>query len=138
MTEVSGSVERITYYNPENGYAVFRVNVGKRDLTTVVGISPPLVAGQSVTAEGEWIEDKKYGKQLKASVITLQNPNTKKGILKFLASGFLSGIGEIYAQKIVDQFGDKALDIIRDEPAKLKSTGLSTKKAMKASRSLRE
>lgn len=139
MAEVSGSVERITYYNSENGYAVFRVNIGSKDLSTVVGYTSPLVAGQSVVAQGEWVEDKKFGPQLKADSIVLQNPMTKKGILKFLSSGFLAGIGEAYAKKIVDLFGDKALDVIRDEPAKLKTiAGLGTKKAMKASRALRE
>ncbi|MEZ4814804.1 MAG: ATP-dependent RecD-like DNA helicase [Bdellovibrionota bacterium] len=140
MAVVSGSVERITYYNVENGYAVFRVKSAlSRDLDTVVGTTSPLVAGQLVEAEGEWIEDKKFGLQLKATRIVVQNPISKKGILKFLSSGFLPGIGEAYAKKIVDAFAENSLDVIRDEPAKLKSiAGLGTKKAMRASRALRE
>jgi hypothetical protein len=51
MDSLSGSVERITYYNPENGYTVLRlrpeVSRGQRipglshdGLTTVVGSLP--------------------------------------------------------------------------------------------------
>ncbi len=139
MEEVSGSVERITFYNQENGFAVFRVNIGKKDLTTIVGASPPLIEGQQVKAVGEWIEDKKFGRQLKASLIVVENPTNKEGILKFLSSGFLAGIGESYAKKIVDTFGSKALNVIRDEPARLKEiAGMGTRRAMKASRALKE
>jgi len=54
METITGSVERITYYNPQNGYTVLRLRVdaGKSgwfkpaSLITVVGNLPELKAGK--------------------------------------------------------------------------------------------
>ena len=53
MDTLSGSVERITYYNPENGYSVVRLRpergkppgLSRDELVTVVGNLPELVPG---------------------------------------------------------------------------------------------
>ncbi len=38
MTTISGYIERITYYNEENGFVVAKLQEkGKRELTTIVG-----------------------------------------------------------------------------------------------------
>ena len=38
LEALAGTVERVTYHNTENGFAVLRVQTrGKRDLVTVVG-----------------------------------------------------------------------------------------------------
>jgi exodeoxyribonuclease V alpha subunit len=138
MLEVKGSVERITFQNPENAFVIFKVKSGS-ELHTVVGVCPDLHKGQSVTVVGTLIEDKKWGRQIKAQKIVPESPKSKEGIIKFLSSGSIPGIGEGYAKKIVDKFGLEALDVIRDEPAKLKAiAGLGSKTVAKASRALKE
>ena len=38
---LSGNVERVTYHNEENGFAVLKVNVrGRKDLVSVIGVVP--------------------------------------------------------------------------------------------------
>ena len=48
---LNGLIERVTYHNPENGFAVLRVKVkGRNDLVTVVGNTTSVTAGEHVEA----------------------------------------------------------------------------------------
>jgi exodeoxyribonuclease V alpha subunit len=48
---LNGFIERVTYHNPENGFAVLRVKVkGREDLVTVVGSATSVTAGEPVEA----------------------------------------------------------------------------------------
>jgi exodeoxyribonuclease V alpha subunit len=50
---LSGLIERVTYHNPENGFADLRVNVkGRKDLVTVTGSTTSVTAGEHVEASG--------------------------------------------------------------------------------------
>ena len=63
METIRFVVERITYQNPENGYAVLKVNMKDyRDLVTVVGTFGDLFVGTVLLCEGYWHEDRKYGR----------------------------------------------------------------------------
>jgi exodeoxyribonuclease V alpha subunit len=51
--EIAGLVERVTFFNPESGFAVLRVHVrGQRDPVTVLGSVPSVSAGGWLTADG--------------------------------------------------------------------------------------
>jgi len=53
--QVTGVIERITFHNLDNGYCVLRVQArGHRDLVTVVGHTQQVIAGEYVSATGEW------------------------------------------------------------------------------------
>jgi hypothetical protein len=48
---LAGLVERVTFHNEENGFAVLRVKArGKRDLVTVVGHAAVISAGEFIHA----------------------------------------------------------------------------------------
>src|SRR3712207_8609271 len=67
LETLAGSVERVTFHNAENGFAVLKVHTrGKRDLVTVVGHTPAVSAGEWITASGVWISDRTHGLQFKA------------------------------------------------------------------------
>jgi hypothetical protein len=49
---LSGLIERVTFFNDENGWAVLKVKTkGRRDLVTLVGSLPSVSAGEWVTAD---------------------------------------------------------------------------------------
>ena len=75
--------------------------------------------GEWVTAEGRWVQDREFGLQFRAEMLTSTAPTTKEGIEKYLGSGMVKGIGPIYAKKLVDKFGEKIFDIIEQESARL-------------------
>ena len=48
---LSGQIERVTFHNPENGFAVLKAKVkGRRDLATVVGNVTSVTAGEHLEA----------------------------------------------------------------------------------------
>src|SRR5713226_9220555 len=124
---LSGTIERVTFHNPENGFAVLRIDTGgQRGLVTVVGHMPQVVEGEAITAEGEWFNDAHHGMQFKAEQLRLTPPTSAEGIEKFLASGLIKGIGKKYAHKIVKVFGERTLEVIDESPTFLQEIkGLS-------------
>jgi len=127
---LAGVIERITFHNLDNGYCVLKVQAkGHREPVAVVGHLSSAIAGEFVEAKGEWIADRQHGQQFKASELRTTPPHTTAGIVKYLGSGLVKGIGPKYAQKIVEQFGEKTLEVIDQSPAFLKQVkGLGPKR----------
>src|SRR5271170_38968 len=99
---LSGIIERVTFHNPENGFAVLRVQVtGRREPVTVVGHMASAVAGEFVEAEGGWVTDREHGQQFRAEQLRTTPPNSVDGLVKYLGSGMIKGIGPHFARKIV-------------------------------------
>ena len=118
---LAGLVERVTFHNAENGFSVLRVKVrGRRDLETLVGHAPAIGVGEWVTASGEWVEDRSYGRQFKARFLRTSQPNSVEGIRRYLASGMIHGIGKVYAAKLVQVFGKSVFDVIEEHPERLR------------------
>jgi exodeoxyribonuclease V alpha subunit len=120
IESLSGLIERVTFFNDENGFAVIKVKAkGHRDFVTVVGALPSVSAGEWLTAEGQWVRDAQFGLQFRANIIKSTPPTTLEGIEKYLGSGMVKGIGPVYAQKLVAKFGDKIFDIIENYSGRL-------------------
>jgi len=116
--ELSGVIERITFHNLDNGYCVLRVQArGHRDVVTVVGHMQQVVAGEYMSATGNWITDRTHGLQFKADEIRTTPPHTAEGIKKYLGSGLVKGIGPKYAERIVEVFRENTLDVIDQSPS---------------------
>ncbi|MCB2178649.1 ATP-dependent RecD-like DNA helicase [bacterium] len=128
MEKLSGSIERVTYYNEENGYSVLRLAPDepqgaaedRQGLVTVTGNLPELAPGEYLRLHGEWIENPRYGKQFKVETIEQAYPATLYGVQRYLASGLLEGIGPKLAERIVDHFGVDTLEIIDQHPERLR------------------
>ena len=128
---LAGSVERVTFHNPENGFCVLRKKArGHRDLVTVVGHAAMVAPGEWITASGEWINDRTHGQQFKARFIRTAEPSSTEGIEKYMGSGMIRGIGPVYARKLVRAFGEKVFDVIEAEPERLREvTGIGKVRA---------
>jgi exodeoxyribonuclease V alpha subunit len=112
---LTGLIERVTFFNEENGFAVLKVKArGHREPVTVVGALPSVNAGEWLTAEGSWVQDRQFGLQFRAQLLSSTAPTTREGIEKYLASGMVKGIGPKYAGKLVAKFGEKIFDIIEN------------------------
>lgn len=118
--QLSGLIARVTFHNPDTGFCVLRVRVeGHRRTATVLANMPTVSAGEWLQAEGKWIEDSKYGPQFQASTVSTSEPSSEEGIERYLSSGMIHGIGDVYAQKLVAFFGTDVLDVIEKEPKRL-------------------
>jgi exodeoxyribonuclease V alpha subunit len=137
---LSGIIERVTFHNPENGFAVLRVQVsGRRGLFTVVGSLPSAVVGEYVEGTGAWVQDREHGLQFKADQLRTTPPHTAQGIEKYLASGLIKGIGRHYARKIVEVFGERTLAVIDESPTFLQEIkGIGPRRIQRIRESWRE
>src|SRR5258707_4903874 len=118
MPRLEGSVESIVFRNEDNHYTVarFRTNDSGRlfrdDLATIVGTLPGVHVGELLAVEGEWERDPKYGRQLHITSFTQRLPASVEGIIRYLGSGLIKGIGPKKAQRIVEHFGEQTLTFI--------------------------
>jgi len=128
---LQGSVERITYYNEENGYSVIRLNVeGRSDLVTVVGNLPEVQPGESLQLEGEWTKHPQYGRQFAAEWCKQVLPATVEGLKAYLGSGMIKGVGPVTAKRIVQRFGVDTLQVLDENPERLREAlGVGPKRA---------
>src|SRR6202451_1929361 len=118
---LAGLVERVTFHNDENGFCVLRAKArGHRYLVTVVCHAAIISAGEWITASGEWINDRAHGQQFKARFLRTSAPTSIEGIVKYLGSGMIRGIGPVYARKMVKAFGEKVFEVIEGEPDRLR------------------
>ncbi|MCE9584317.1 MAG: ATP-dependent RecD-like DNA helicase [Planctomycetes bacterium] len=126
---LEGVLERVTFVNEENGWSVVRILVdGERDLLTAVGNLLGVRVGETLRMKGEWIEDRRFGRQFKIATFTPVLPSTEAGIGKYLGSGVIKGVGPRTAEKIVAAFGDRTLDVLTDTPQRLREVkGLGRK-----------
>ena len=121
-TEIQGQIEHITYHNRENSYTIAKIKTpDKRALTIVVGniISP--TPGEILKMKGQWTNHSKYGEQFKIISYETITPATIHGIVKYLGSGLIKGVGPEMAKRIVNKFGENTFDIIETNVKKLKT-----------------
>lgn len=135
MTEIeleliSGDISAVVYQNPENGYAVIKLN-SMGATVTVVGTIPMAAVGEQLVVTGKWVNHASYGRQFEAEFLERMMPQTKMQVLAYLSSRAIRGIGPVTAERIVERFGTDALRIIEESPEKLAEIpGISNAKAM--------
>ncbi len=127
---ISGTIERIIFFNPSSGYTVLKVKDDKtKRSVVVVGHFPELTPGETISVDGKWVKSEKWGEQFKAENYQILTPSSISGVKKFLSSGLIKGIGPELAKRIVDKFGEETLEVISREPEKLKDVeGIGEKK----------
>ena len=126
-------INRIVFQSEDDGFVILSCRAEKyKGITTVKGILPCANVGARYLFNGEWVVDKKYGKQFNFDSYKEELPATLAGIEKYLGSGLIKGIGKIFAKRIVKFFGLDTLDIIDKNPQRLTEVpGLGRKKAEK-------
>jgi exodeoxyribonuclease V alpha subunit len=127
-SSLKGTVLRVTFYNPENGWSVIKIEPFEKEKypaeamydgsIAVVGVMPELVEGEAAQFTGKWVNNEQYGKQFKADNVVPISPSNKQGIIRYI-SETVFGIGEVTATKIYNHFGDKTMEILDSDPNKI-------------------
>lgn len=118
MERFEGTVSDIVYANEENGFTIARMKVdGNTEVVT--GCMPGISTGENIEVEGEYTIHDTYGKQFKVKNYQVVVPSTVSGILAFLSSGVIKGVGEKTAKRITDKFGIRSLEVIQNSPEEL-------------------
>lgn len=130
---VTGEVEDIIYHNKENGYTVFTLAADGDELTCV-GTIPQIHSGETLEIHGNWTMHAIYGRQVQVQFYEKSMPTTVAGMEKYLASGFIKGIGEKTAHRIVEKFGEATFYVIEEKPDLLTDIrGISYQRAQRIS-----
>ena len=116
--KLKGSIDEIRFRNDENGYTIAVLDVEGEPIVAV-GNFPPVSEGEEVEVFGEYVIHAKFGKQFKVSDIKPITPQTADGIVRFLGSGLIKGVGPKTALAIVSTFGKDALEVIEKFPNRL-------------------
>ena len=133
------------YQNEENGYTVAsfitkddsvpmsarnkKYTVPGYHCFSAVGYGFPLTEDIELEVEGEWVASEQHGLQYHVEQFLEVVPRTREGIIGYLSSGAIKGIGPATADAIYRKFGLESLEVIDHEPEKLLSIkGISERK----------
>jgi exodeoxyribonuclease V alpha subunit len=140
MPTLEAVLERITYQSDQNGYTVARVTPrGKNYLVTVVGKLLGVQVGESLELEGRWVDHPEHGRQFEVERYRSVLPATVEGIRRYLGSGLIKGVGPVTAKRIAETFGSYTLQVIDNEPQRLREVpGLGPKRVERIIRAWEE
>ena len=128
--KIEGTIEDIIFRNTENGYTVAILDF-KGTMVTIVGKLITINEGETLSLEGEFVKNKKYGYQFSFSSYETILPKTQAGIERYLSSGLIRGVGPVTAHNIVAYFKEDTLDIIEMAPERLSEVkGIGKDKAL--------
>ena len=109
--------------------AVLDAQGNKLSSITVVGYYLPIVEQMKVDMTGRWKKDAKYGLQFMMDAYEEIIDPGKKGIVTYLSSGLIRGIGKKLAECIYNTFGDDTLKILDNDPDRIREVpGISGKR----------
>lgn len=103
--ELRTTIESIRFHNRDSGWFVAKSPEG-----TVVGTAEFLTIGTDMIFTGKWINDRRWGKQFKATDV--RYPDSVSAIKALLGSGFLKNVKAHKAAAIVGTFGDGVFDVL--------------------------
>src|SRR5690606_32263927 len=117
--------------NTKNGYTVCDLRTDNNTQVTLVGIMPMLVEGENIVATGIYVSHPDYGRQFKVEQCERSIPTLEEGVIQYLSSGFIKGLGKVTANNIVEKFKEETFDIFQFEPYRLAEIkGITPEKAL--------
>ena len=126
---IKGIIQEIIFRNNDNGYTVATLE-SNNEIITCVGKFPQISEGECVELDWSFTKHNRYGEQFNVTKTKIAKPTTKDGIVKYLSSGLIRGVGPVTALSIVNYFGEATLDVIEFNPSRLSEVrGISVKKA---------
>jgi exodeoxyribonuclease V alpha subunit len=117
--QIEGTFIRFHYQADEGAFAVAKIEGPEKEFFAV-GPLGHICAGQHICMTGHWKFHPSFGEQFQ--VITppmVDDPRSISGLITYLSSSAIKGLGKEYAKRIVDTFGLQTLDVLNNNPNKL-------------------
>ena len=138
MLEIKGQITDIIYENEINGYMVAEFKTEEEE-TVITGYLPFINNGDSLKLMGKFVTHPEYGRQFKIETFEKIMPETLDALERYLAGGIITGVGPATAKKIINEFGNETIHVLRFEPDKLSNIkGINTEKAIRISEEFTE
>lgn len=119
LESLRGELLEVSYRDDLTGYTVARIRTSPGEVVTVVGAFPLPVVGEVLVVLGRWVRHHRYGLQFCAEEVRMDSPVSRDGLVRYLSSGVLPGIGPVTAGRIVDAFGERTLEVLDEDPCRL-------------------
>ena len=104
----------------EDGFTALRAAAPDGALLTAVGTElAGARPGEGLRLTGRWTEHRRHGARFAVESCQRQPPAGVPAIRRYLGSGLVRGVGPLLAQAITDRFGERTLDVIDRDPARL-------------------
>lgn len=116
---VAGTVTQVIFKNDDNGYTVAQIRTADDAELTIVGCMPFLGCGERISATGAYQNHPQHGTQFAVETYLREMPADTAGILEYLSSRTVKGIGPKTARAIVNRFGRETFDVLAEMPERL-------------------
>jgi len=114
-------VDRVMFQSDDGNWTVVRVAKEEGGGRFIAAGRFPMELGEGdlIKIDGRFDDHPRYGSRFLISAARPCLPATKKGILRYLKSGRIKGVGPKLAQRLVDAFGEDTMRILEEEPRKV-------------------
>lgn len=128
---VDGVVEEVLWCSEDGRFSVVRfTRLANDDGLVAVGDLGAVAVGETLRLHGRWSQHAVHGRRFRVHAFTPIVPSTQKGIIRYLGSGLIPGIGKGLAARLVDKFGDQTLDVIATQSRRLREvSGIGKQRA---------
>lgn len=133
MVKFTGKVNGIVFENDQDMFKILDVEIlGKlegypRDEIKVTGSFGEIQIAGRYQFDGRLIMHDKFGLQFRSDSYQQVMPHEEGSLTKYLSSKKFPGIGLKAAGKIIDELGPNALDVLKNNPAKIDTLALTQK-----------
>ncbi len=125
---LEGTVVRVTFEGDDFSVATVALQTGGE--VRIVGNLAQASPGELVAVTGRWSTHPEHGRQFRVEQTRRLMPTTGADIVRYLSSKRFRGVGPKLAQRLVDRFGVRTLDVIQQHPERLRRVkGFSRKLA---------
>lgn len=136
MQKIVGTINDLIYVS--KNFSIFKILTEDRIIICVYD-SDDIKIYKNICAHGEFEINKKFGERFKVFKIEEIGLLNEEEIVKYLSSSLFIGIGNKISRKIVEKFGDKTLEIIKNDIDKLKEVkGIGEKKFLEIKSAISE
>jgi exodeoxyribonuclease V alpha subunit len=140
---LEGVVEAVLFRSDDGKFAVIRLAPDESEptapLQTAVGDLGQIAPGEHVRLVGRWTQHAVYGPRFQIASFTPTIPSSAHGIIRYLGSGLIPGIGPALATRLVDRFGPDTLEVIATQSARLREVaGIGKQRAESIAEAVRK
>ncbi len=140
---LEGLVEDVLFRSDDGRFVVIRLATHAEGEPapgyTAVGDLGQIAPGENVRLVGRWTEHAVYGPRFRVTSFTPTIPSTERGMIRYLGSGLIPGIGPALAGRLVERFGPETLDVIATQSARLREvSGIGKQRAQSIAEAVRQ
>ncbi len=127
---LAGELLGFSYQDERSAFAVARFRLEDGEEITAVGPLGTARPGQALNLSGRWERHRQHGQQFRAFSFMADDPRSLEGLVAYLSSGAVQGVGPELAARLVDRFGMGTLAVLSEQPERLEEVqGIGPAKA---------